>query len=114
MSKDFQNRLLKFWLTGFALEGISYCFWYLHDNGTIPLSLSSLLFFDTLSWVLWPSALMLMSLSGQHPWMTLAIVSFSLTVNGFIYMAVGSIITKIFQAIGRSAGDPGAAGPPSP
>jgi hypothetical protein len=71
MAKD--AHLLKFWLGGFAVGGGLYCFWYLHDNGTIPLALNSLLFFDTLSWVLWPSSLMLMSLSGRHPWTTLVI-----------------------------------------
>ncbi|MGA2743828.1 MAG: hypothetical protein ABSE44_03945 [Candidatus Sulfotelmatobacter sp.] len=101
------KRSLKFWLAGFAVGGVLYCFWHLHNSGKIPsLSTGPLLFFEDFTYVLWPSSIILMSLSGQHPLNTLAIVSITLSINGFIYMGVGYVLSKIFRAGDRSAGTP--------
>lgn len=90
------SRSLKFWLTGFAVGGALWCLWYLHDSGKIPLSPDALLFLEPFTYVLWPSSLMLMSLSGQNPISTLVIVSISLVINGFVYMGGGYILGKVF------------------
>jgi len=104
------NRFLKFWLAGFVVGGLLYCFWYLHNSGKIPgLGPGPVLFFEDLTYLLWPSSIMLMSLSGQHPLSTLAIVSISLSVNGFIYMGVAYILGKVFRGEARPP-----EGPPRP
>ena len=92
------KRSLKFWLAGFAVGGALCCFWYLHNSGQILLSPDALLFLEPFTYVLWPSSLMLMSLSGQHPISTIVIESISLSINGFIYMGVGYILEKIFRS----------------
>jgi hypothetical protein len=97
------KRSLKFWLAGFVVGGVLYCFWHLHNGGKIPgLSPGPLLFLEDFTCVLWPSSIILMSVSGQHPLNTLAIVSISLSMNGFIYLGVGYILGKIFRAGARS------------
>jgi len=91
------KRSLKSWLAGFAVGSVLSCFWYLHNSGQIPLSPDLLLFLEDLTYLLWPSSLMLMSLSGQHPLSTLAITSISLSLNGLIYMGIGHIFNKVFR-----------------
>jgi hypothetical protein len=91
------NRFLKFWLAGFAVGGALCCFWYLSNSGKIVLSPDALLFLEPFTYVLWPSSLMLMSLSGQHPISTIVIESISLSINGFIYVGIGCILGKVFQ-----------------
>jgi hypothetical protein len=97
------RRLLeRFWLVGFAVGGLLCCFWYMHNNGKIPLDPGALLFIQTVTFILWPPSIMLMALSGQHPMATLVIVSISLSVNGFIYMGAGYILGKIFRVASSS------------
>jgi hypothetical protein len=91
------KRFLKFWLAGFSVGGALCCFWYLHNSGKIVLRTDSLLFLEPFTYVLWPSSLMLMSLSSQHPISTIGIESISLSINGFIYMGVGNILSEIFR-----------------
>src|ERR1700733_6217680 len=101
------RRLLeRFWLVGFAVGGLLYCFWYISNSGRIPVDPGTLLFLQTVTFILWPSSIMLMGLSGRHPLTTLAIVSTSLSVNSLIYMVVGYVLRKIFGADTRSAGAP--------
>jgi hypothetical protein len=91
------RRLFKFWLAGFV-GGMLCCFWYLLNGGRISLELDSLIVLQNFTFVLWPSSLLLMSLSGQHPLNTLAITSISLFLNGFIYMGIGYFLGKVFRA----------------
>lgn len=98
------RRLLeRFWLVGFAVGGLLYCFWYMNNSGKILLDPGALLFLQTATFILWPSSIMLMSLSGHHPLTTLAIVSISLSVNSLIYMVVGYVLRKVFMGRRPSA-----------
>jgi hypothetical protein len=98
------RRLLeRFWLVGFAVGGLLYCFWYISNSGKIPLDPGTLLFLQTATFILWPSSIMLMGLTGQHPLTTLAIVSISLSINSLIYMLIGYVLRKLFVASTPSA-----------
>ncbi len=89
--------LILFWSAGFSIGALFYCFWYLHNSGKIPLDPGTLLFLNTATTILWPSSLMLMSLSGEHTLSTIAIVGFSLVANGFVYMGAGYVLGKVFR-----------------
>src|SRR5258707_8079874 len=92
------KRFLKLWCAGVSVAALLCCFWFLHNSGKILASPDVLLSLEALTYVLWPSSLMLMSLSGQHPLQTLLIVGISLSVNGVIYASIGYGLWKIFRA----------------
>jgi hypothetical protein len=94
------RRFLKLWCTGACVAAILFGLWYLHNTGMVPgSSPNTLLSLGTLTYVLWPSSLMPMSLSGKHPLQTLLVVSLSLSVNGFIYAGVGYGLWKVLSSV---------------
>ncbi|HZS27554.1 MAG TPA: hypothetical protein VFB76_10010, partial [Candidatus Angelobacter sp.] len=87
--------------------GGAFCFyWHLNNAGKVgPMGLDANLILQNLTLVLWPSSLMLFSLTGQHLWSTIIIESISVITNGFIYMGVGSVFIKLLRKVAANAGD---------
>jgi hypothetical protein len=92
-----RHKLKLFWLFGFLVGTALYCFWHLHNRGELAFSdPDTLLVLQNFTLLLWPSSLMLMSVSGEHPLSTFIIVAISLCSNGFIYLGFGYLVSKLF------------------
>jgi hypothetical protein len=93
-----RRTLLLSWMTGFIIGAVFYSFWHLHNSGGIgPSDLGSIMLLQGITLILWPTSLALVSVSGQHLGATVVIVLISLSLNGFIYMGCGYVLTKIFR-----------------
>lgn len=103
-----KRTLRLFWFIGFLI-GFALCFyWHLNSAGKVgPAGLDANLVLQNLTLVLWPTSLMLFSLTGRHPWSTIVIESISVIANGFIYMGVGSVFIKLLRKVSANAGDSG-------
>jgi len=93
------KRYLILWCSGAIISGALCVFWHLHNSGTVSFDTSVLMILEPATYVLWPTSLMLMSLSGQHPSSTFAIEAISVVMNGFIYLGVGYILGKVFGRV---------------
>jgi putative effector of murein hydrolase LrgA (UPF0299 family) len=102
-----RRNLSVFWLAGFLAGAILYCYWHLQNSGKLGSSdPNTLLVLQNFTLLFWPSSLMLMSLSGEHPASTIIIVAISLCSNGFVYVGVGYFVLKFFGSNSRSSNSP--------
>ena len=103
-----RRRLTLLCLTGFVIGSVLCCYWHLNNAGKVgPSGVDANLSLQNLTYVLWPSSLMLFSLTGEHLWSTIIIESISVIANGFIYMGVGSIFIGLFRKVAANANDSG-------
>ncbi len=92
------NRTLKgFWIAGFFVGALFYLCWHLQNGGKLGYSdPDSLLVWQNITMLLWPSSLMLMALTRENSLLTWIVVPISLCLNGFIYMGGGYIVLRFF------------------
>jgi putative effector of murein hydrolase LrgA (UPF0299 family) len=103
-----RRNLKIFWLVGFLAGAILYAYWHLQNSGKLGASdPNTLLILQNFTLLFWPSSLMLMSLSGEHPASTIIIVAISLCSNGFVYLGVGYSVLKFFGSNSPSADSAG-------
>jgi hypothetical protein len=90
-----------FWLIGFFV-GSSLClYWHLHNTGRIgPQDLDANIILENVTYLLWPSSLMLITLTGKERlWSSIILESISVIANGFIYMGIGNLFVALYRKV---------------
>jgi hypothetical protein len=92
------NRTLRhWWCAGFFVAWDLYSFWWFFNRGTFGQFAPDVPgMFQGVTIGLWPSCVVLAPLSGNFPLVTAIAVAVSLVLNGFIYVGIGYVHSKVF------------------